>query len=631
MSGIARVCVVARLGSGLEETFGPFPVGGSVEDVRQGIALSIGNRHPYAVNVRPPAGETIASLEYRVRAPLGNFEEVVAPDSGRWFMNLMHVTGFWKYGRQARSRIDDVKVPLYMFTGRDRNVEVAIGVVGDLVETDFRLLEPVSNRALNVHTRGVEVAIRRGSEEYPLAAPPAGGDGSVTEHLYVLTRDKDGGHGPWTSVLRDFSEVTRSVHALQDRLVPASFEPFWCSWTDWASDDISERMVLENVRVGLDVGVRNFIVDDGWFGPGLDSAYETPLNIGDWTPDTAKFPDMKGLVRRIGELGGRAIIWCAPHAVGPAAQCYADRFPLLIAPRSGEPVLGETQFYSLCFMNAEAREVMAEVCARLVREYGFHGAKYDLFNWVPDLRCESPHHEHDLGSMLAGLRLVLAEADRRVRQVSPDYIVELKQNYGTVLLTPYGTCMRAGDAPFDPRTNFLRTLHVQAYTPAALNDYQAFTADDAPEDVAVAVTTMLAAGIPAYGADFERLSEDARDVLRWHHRVYAENISGFLKHRSADNPSHTVMRAAAEERDVVFVLPPATSCRVDRPAIVFNAGYATELTVEARAAGLRYEVAAGTGERVPGGGEHPGGFQTIAVPPGGSITFSGAASRDSGR
>ncbi|MFF9105668.1 alpha-galactosidase [Streptomyces rubrogriseus] len=617
--------LIVRLASGEEREFGPFALGEPAGFVQDDFEVSLSATAPFRVAVRPPKGEQIASLEYLLRAPMGNFDEVVPPDSGRWFMNLMHVTGFWKYGRLAQSKVNDVKVPLYVFTGRDGGVELAMGVIGPLVETDFRLLEPVSNRALNVHTRGVEVSIRRGTDEYPLPRSASAADGSVSEHIYLLTRRAEGSHGPWLEVLRDFSERTRAVFGLQDRIIKESFEPFWCSWTDWASDDIDAEMVLENVKIGLDLGVRNFIIDDGWFGPGLDTSYGTPLNIGDWKPDPAKFPDMQGLVAHLGALGARAVIWCAPHAVGPAADCFPQRRHLLIAPRSGEPVLGETQFYSLCFMNAEARKVMADVCVRLIEEYGFHGAKYDLFNWIPDLRCESPHHEHDLDSMLIGLQKMLEDADRRTREVSSEYIVELKQNYGTVFLTPYGTCMRAGDAPFDPRTNFLRTLHVQAYTPASINDYQTFGQDDSAQDVAVAVISMLAVGIPAYGSDFARLSDESRDVIRWHHRLYSDNLSGFLRHRRADDASHSVLRAVADERDVVFVLQPATSCQVHRPTVVLNGSYRTQLSVDAQVAGLTFSVLSPTGERLATGRAHPGGPLATDVPPGGSIVFEGAA------
>jgi alpha-galactosidase len=615
MSESVSLRIEVRFHSGRTERFGPLMLGHAVTGRGESASVSLDASLPYQVTITPAAGERIASVEYLMRAPMANFESVIVPDSGRWFMNLQHVTAFWKFGRAAKSRIDDVKVPLYLFTGRDQSVVLAMGVIGDLLETDFRLLEPTSNRALNVHTRAVEVGIRRGTDEYPLTLT-----GELVEHLYVRSGGTPSRYGPWTSVLRDFSEAHRRIHGLADRLTPGALDPFWCSWTDWDSSQIGEDMVLRNVGAGLEAGIRNFIIDDGWFGPGLDSPYETALNIGDWKPDPAKFPDLPALAAKIGALGARAIIWCAPHAVGPAATCYPERAALLQADGSGAPVLGETRFYSLCFLCAQAREVMVEVCVRLARDYGFHGAKYDLFNWIPDVECRSPLHRHDIGSMLAGLRLVLAEADRRVREFAPGYIVELKQNYGTPALSMYGSCMRAGDAPYDPRSNFLRTLHIQAYTPFALNDYQTFDRGDGPEDVAVAALMMLAAGIPAYGADLTALPRDALAVLTWIHGLYRENRDAFTAYRTADDTAQTVLRAAGRERDLVFVLTPATACRISRPSLVFNAGYAREITVSAPS-GFAYDVLTCAGRPLTTRQRQLGGSVAISVPPGGCVMF----------
>ncbi len=611
-----RLTVVLRSGGTAE--FGPYPLNGTpVETAEAGIGLHIGSHMPYSVQVTPPGGDSIVSLRYAIRGPMANFESVIGPDSGRWFMNNLHATSFWRFAKRATSTIDDVRMPLYLFTGRDRRVELAMGVIGSLVETQFQLLEPVSNRALNVHTRGVEVAIERGSAEYPLDA--AAGPGPVTESIYVR-QGGDAERLPWLAAMREFSEHTRTAYGLQDRQVPASLEPFWCSWVDWASDDINEDMVLANVETGLDLGVRNFIIDDGWFGPGLDTSYDTPLNIGDWQPDPAKFPDMHRLVKRIESLGARAIIWCAPHAVGPRAEVYPSLRHLLIATADGEPILGETQFYSLCFMSAEARERMVEVCTALARDWGFHGVKYDLFNWIPQTRCSSPGHRHDIESNLVGLRAVFAEADRRIRALRPDYVVELKQNYGTAFLSPFGTCMRAGDAPFDPATNFLRTLHVQAYTPFSLNDYQTFTRHDSPADVATAVIKMLAAGIPSYGSDFTRLDEDRRAVIRWHHRMYQEHIDGFAHFRTTDDPGHGAMRVSAAARDLVFVVEPYAHCAVGRPTMVFNGSYADALVVDpgpVRTARVHHPDGTADGDWF---GLRQG-TQVVAVPPGSCLVL----------
>ncbi|AUG80537.1 hypothetical protein CFP65_5856 [Kitasatospora sp. MMS16-BH015] len=607
-----------RLHSGQEREFGPFALGEPAEQTVAGTTLRLGAEAPYRSVITPAPGERLAAVEYRLRGPLANFEEVIGPDSGRWFMNSAHPTAFWRFAKTAASRIEDVKTPLYLFTGRDRSVRLALGIVGGLVETDFALIEPVSNRALNVHTRVVEVSITRGTADYPLELP---GDGSLAEAVYLA-----GGQGrAWSEVLREFSAHTRATHGTADRYEPGSTEPFWCSWTDWSSEDIDERMVLENVGIGLELGIRNFIVDDGWFGPGLDTAYERPLNIGDWQPDPAKFPDLRGLVEKVGALGGRLVIWCAPHAVGPAAEVYEQRRPYLIADAAGEPVICDTQFYSLCFQNAEARAVMAGICEALAADWGFHGAKYDLFNWIPPVPCASPHHTHDTGSAIEGLRLFLAAADERVRRHRPHYVVELKQNYGTALLSPYGTCMRAGDAPFDPDTNFLRTLHVQAYTPYALNDYQAFTPVDEPADVAVAVVKMLAAGIPAYGCDFAVLPAESRAVVRELHRLYEEFAEEFRTHRLPDDPEHAALRARSAGRDMVLLVRPGGAVRIDRPSQLLNGRYLTQVAVELAEGGATVSSYGVAGELL-GVSRVPGGRLLLDVPIGGRLAVAPADS-----
>lgn len=114
-----------ELYSGETAVIGPLSLGAEARVAEAGMSVFVGPASPHRITVTPPPGEAIAAIEYAVRAPMGNFEEVVGPDSGRWFMNLQHVTAFWKYGREARSRIDDIKVPLYLFTGRDRAVELA--------------------------------------------------------------------------------------------------------------------------------------------------------------------------------------------------------------------------------------------------------------------------------------------------------------------------------------------------------------------------------------------------------------------------------------------------------------------------------------------------------------------------
>lgn len=39
------------------------------------------------------------------------------------------------------------------------------------------------------------------------------------------------------------------------------------TWEDWHSNGINEERILENVETGLANGIKNYIIDEGWFGP----------------------------------------------------------------------------------------------------------------------------------------------------------------------------------------------------------------------------------------------------------------------------------------------------------------------------------------------------------------------------
>ncbi len=516
-----------------------------------GVRLTASGEGPLKVVITPPADDRIERIVYAVSLPLRNYHEVIVPDTGRSYSLSTQLVGFW--GSRQESRVNNVRMPLYVLTGLDHRPALAFGVIGRNYETDFVVREPAQRRALAAWMGRLTLEIRRGTEDYPVPGFALGAGGSVTEHVYVREGPAPG-HPTWIATLRDFAARLAEIEGLRPRTTPDSLRPWWCSWTDWFSGDVTAEVILANVREGLKLGIRNFVIDDGWFGPGLDSDFDVDLNIGDWREDTAKIADLAALVEQIHAEGGRAVIWCAPHAVAPHAECFPRRRPLLIADASGAPIMTPNGFHSLCFMCPEARETMADVCAGLARRYGADGAKYDLFNCVPPAPCRSHEHPHDTPSMIEGLARTLRLIDERTRAVRGDYITELKQNYATPYLYGCGTCVRAGDTPYNPEGNFLRTAYIAAYTPYALNDYQTVTAGDRPADAAAMVVKMLAAGIPAYSMDLPALPEEHKRRLRFLHAWYERHLAGFHAPRVPLDADLRVWLVPGLRTDLYFLL-----------------------------------------------------------------------------
>jgi hypothetical protein len=220
----------------------------------------------------------------------------------------------------------------------------------------------------------------------------------------------------------------------------------------------------------------------------------------------------------------------------------------------GEIALTPNGFHTLCFQCPEARELMGDICAGLVERFGCDGAKYDLFNATPPGPCASREHEHDTTSPIEGLTRALALIDARTRALKSDHIIELKQNYATPYLHGYGTCVRAGDTPYNPEGNFLRAAYVQAYTPWAMNDYQTVTAADTPAEAACLILKMLAVGIPAYSMDLPSLPETHKRVLAFWHDWYARRLAILRRGRTPLDGRLAAWVARGESSNVYFLL-----------------------------------------------------------------------------
>ncbi|MFH1613541.1 MAG: alpha-galactosidase [Planctomycetota bacterium] len=521
---------------------------------QDGVSVELGNECPYEVRIVPPPADSIKSVSYHVSTNLKNFHDVIIPDTGRSYITQMRPVTFW--GQTWRSRINNIRMPVFILTGMNHCTNLVFGIIGANIETDFTVREPATRRALIAWMKRLTLEIKRGTQDYsiPQDVSLSEEDKAFTEYLYFKEADVVGDEESWVTSLRKFSAVMADKIKVSPKTTQDSLLPYWCSWTDWNSNDVTSEVILDNVRQGIDLGIKNYIIDDGWFGPGLDNDFDVKLNIGDWSEDKHKIPDLRQLVAQIHAHNANAIIWCAPHAVSCYAKCFVKRKPYLIQNEKHELMMTSNGFHGLCFMCPEAREIMAEICADLVKKYDIDGAKYDLFNCVPDGPCVSDEHKHDTTSMIEGLARALELIERKTRSLKKEYIVELKQNYATPYLYEYGTIVRAGDTPYDPEGNFLRTAYINSYTPYSLNDYQTITNSDSVADAAVIVVKMLAVGVPSYSMDLQTLDERHKHVISFYHGWYLRNLDTLKNCRTPLDAQLGVWLARGNNKNIYFLV-----------------------------------------------------------------------------
>jgi hypothetical protein len=138
-----------------------------------------------------------------------------------------------------------------------------------------------------------------------------------------------------------------------------------------------------------------------------------------------------------------------------------------------------------------------------------------------------------------------------VKEINSEGIIELKQNYGNVYTSQYGSMVRAGDTPYDIDLNIKRCFYIQSFSPIVHNDYLAWTNHETPEDLAIMLIKMITVGVPTFSVDLIHLPVSHIKVIKKWMAFYKENISLWKLKRAPQNSNMDVWDINSS--DVLFL------------------------------------------------------------------------------
>ncbi len=452
------------------------------------------------------------SVTYRFSHVLRNFSRVIVPDCGRFYPTLKHGLSSWENSNGFAVTANNWGHPFAAFVDQADRLALAVGIIGEPVETLYRNEVPgqaEKRDTLVVHRHRLVVSFER-----PAPGVRAGRVSRWRDAVFAQV-----GGPSWFHSLGDYARATRSYLGLGDYpRNPAALDPVWCSWTAWNSDDLTSELILENARLARDVGIRAMLIDDGWFGPGLDTREDRVAN-GDYEPDPAKIPDLNALIDALRAMGMRSILWLGPVTVSPDSRAFGKVRHLLQHTNGSPHVHPANGMHCLCPSSASARRYIVDMMVGLLRRYDVDGFKVDLYNNLSPLPCDAPH-EHDCRPNVAGLNRLMREIWEAVRSVKPDVLMELKQNYGNCQAAGYGTMVRAGDSPYDTDINTERALYVAAYAEVTHNDYAVWTSGETVRDLGIMLVKQLTGGVPTFSVDLTEMPAEHRNVMKGYLDIY---------------------------------------------------------------------------------------------------------------
>lgn len=445
---------------------------------------------------------SLDSITYKIAFPLTNAARILVPDTGRHFMDTF-------YPRKVMFKRDyfvssaHMSTPFFAYMDGLERVTLAFGLMGKTIDTRFTQTSPGANKKFSLVVSGNEC---RWEIHKPYHENASLGEMTCFEDGFYQKE----GEKSWFHALRSYAELWQDVHGVKPRANDAVYTPELCTWRVVNSNKLTHDWTVKMARECKKLGIGAMILDDGWFGVGLDSNI-MKSDMGDWPRKIeGKYPDIVRTVKAIQKEGVKALLWYCPTGIGPESKIYEKVKDYLIV-NEGRVYKTPGLFHTLCPRNPHARKIMV-ANLRKVLSYGVDGYKPDLFNYMPTSPCEADH-EHDIPTILEATHECFRLMHKEARRHGRDLLFMAKNDEANVDFCQFAPAVRAGDSPYDPNILFLRCAYPNAFAPAVINDYLMLAGPETSEEIARCMIRQVTMGVPALSVDLLKVGKRQKAVL----------------------------------------------------------------------------------------------------------------------
>ncbi|MCF7954318.1 MAG: alpha-galactosidase [Phycisphaerae bacterium] len=322
---------------------------------------------------------------------------------------------------------------------------------------------------------------------------------------YQVTLRFDSRSKPYYKVLKD----TAKWWAAQDNYTPAPVPeavrvPVYSTWYNYHQSVDPDRIV-EDCRIGGELGLEGVIVDDGWQTLDSNRGY---AYTGDWKPE--RIPDMKGFVDRIHALDQKIWLWYSVPMAGIKSEAIKKFEGKTLKFSSG------LQAHVLDPRYPEVREYLIGIYENAVRDWGLDGLKLDFIGmFAPDGKTVLTAEDgRDYASVDKAVDRLLTDVMARLRNIKPDIAIEFRQPYNGPLMRKYGNAFRAVDCPYTAAVNRKLTVDVRLLcdNTTVHSDPIIWHPDEPVETAALQILNILFA-VPQISVRLSEVSQDHRDMI----------------------------------------------------------------------------------------------------------------------
>jgi alpha-galactosidase len=353
------------------------------------------------VVLKDPKYDLLVTLTYRVYARVGIISRqarienrtarpvrLESAQSGVWNLpadaNYRLTSLVGRFGDEAQVTAEPIRQGLKVlesrrgFTSHDENPWFAIDRGGQATEESGRVwfgaLGWSGNWRLSVeqtNTRQVRVTGGFNTFDFEYLLRP--GESLETPPFYGGYTE--GGFGQASRLLHRLERNELAPHGARARLRPVWYN----SWMvyETAVTEANQKALADKAAA---LGIELFLVDDGWF----HLRKKTDAGLGDWFPDTDKFPNgLLPLAQHVKRLGMDFGLWVEPEMVNPNSDLYRAHPDWVLRFPGREPSLSRGQL-TLNLARDDVKEYLFSALDRLVSENNIRLFKWDMNRSMAD-------------------------------------------------------------------------------------------------------------------------------------------------------------------------------------------------------------------------------------------------------
>ena len=445
----------------------------------------------------------LQKVSYSFGFKLHNAAKIIVPDTGRHFMDTLFPRQVMAKARFLSSAAK-MSTPFMAFLDSTEKVKVAFGLTGKMVDTEFLLESPGANDKYSLVVKSDQW---RWKINRPFDSDLSLGQvDSYTDGFYVSTGNKS-----WFHALREYGDIYRKANNIELNPNKNTYDTEFCTWRVINSDNFTHEWTVETAKECKKLGIDTMILDDGWFGVGLDSDI-MESSLGNWPKKVkGKYPDITKTIDAIKNEGVKPLLWFCPLGLGPQSDNY-DSLQKYCVETDGEPYVTPGLFRTLCPRNPQARTIMVQMLRKLL-SYNPDGFKPDLFNYQPIEACTADH-EHDIPNTLEGLKECMRLMYEEAMNHDEEMIFMLKNDEANVEFSQYAPAVRSGDSPYDPNIMFLRCAYANAIAPIVINDYLMIGKEESEMELAYCLIKQITMGVPAISIDLLNATYEQKALLK---------------------------------------------------------------------------------------------------------------------